>query len=131
MYVTTADFEQAFGQAELADLLAGGEDFTKTEAAAASLADGYMAVRYPLPLLAVPSIVKGWVLDITRFRLWDKRAPEEVRRRYEDALQQLRHLAEGKLSLPPDASGTPATSGFESDGYSADRVFTADTLSCF
>lgn len=131
MYVTEADFEQAFGLGELTDLLAEGADFAKTEAASASLIGGYIGARYTLPLAVVPDVVKGWALDVTRYRLWDDAAPEEVRRRYEDALAQLRDLAAGRLALPPDVNGTPAASGFETEGYAAERVFTADTLAGF
>lgn len=131
MYVTQEQFEEAFGQEELDGLLNSGGSFADVEAAAASLASGYIGAKYTLPLLTVPDLVKGWVLDITRYRLWDEAAPTEVRRRYEDALQQLRDLAAGKLALPPDATGTPATGGFESEGYSDERVFTATTLADF
>mgnify|MGYP000570761672 FL=1 len=131
MYVTKKDFEQAFGQDELADLLGQGADFEKTEQAASSLASGYIGARYTLPLLTVPDVVKGWALDITRYRLWDEAAPEEVRRRYEDALQQLRDLAAGKLALPPGVDGTPSTGGFESEGFADERIFTATTLEDF
>lgn len=130
-YVTEEEFEQAFGRDELDDLLAGGADFAKTEAAAASLIGGYIGAKYALPLAAVPDIVKGWALDVTRYRLWDEQAPEEVRRRYEDALAQLRDLARGTIMLPPDANGTAAAGGFEAEGYSAERVFTSDTLAGF
>lgn len=122
-YVTSEAFEQAFGQDELADLLARGHDFTKTESGAASLIDGYLASRYTLPLAAVPEMLRAWALDIARFRLWDDQAPEEVRRRYEDALAQLRDLAAGRISLPPAANGAPAAQAFDFDGYSAPRVF--------
>lgn len=128
MYVTQTEFEQAFGQDELSELLANGADFARAEAAAASLAEGYIGAKYALPLAAVPPVLKGWVLDITRYRLWEERAPDEVRRRYEDALGQLRDLARGVLALPPGAGGVQASTGFDSDGYSAERVFTSDTL---
>jgi phage gp36-like protein len=131
MYITQAEFEQAFGQDELTDLLGQGADFTKTERAASSLVSGYIGAKYTLPLLTVPDVVKGWALDITRYRLWDEAAPEEVRRRYEDALQQLRDLAAGKLALPPGVDGTPSTGGFESEGFADERVFTAATLADF
>ena len=131
MYATKQDFEHAFGQDELADLTGQGSDFTKAEWAASSLISGYIGARYTLPLLTVPDVVKGWALDITRYRLWDEAAPEEVRRRYEDALKQLRDLAAGKLALPPGVNGTPSASGLEAEGYSAERVFTAETLADF
>lgn len=131
MYITQPEFEQAFGQDELTDLLAQGADFSKTEQASASLVSGYIGARYTLPLLSVPDVVKGWTLDITRYRLWDEAAPEEVRRRYEDAISQLRDVAAGKLALPPGVDGTPSSGGFESEGFADERVFTADTLKGF
>lgn len=130
-YITEEDFEEAFGRPELDDLLGGGSDFANVQAAASGLIDGYLASKYSLPLVTVPALVKGWALDITRFRLWDEQAPEEVRRRYEDALEQLRDLAAGRLALPPGADGTPSTPPLDYDAYSNERVFTADTLKDF
>ena len=127
-YITEAQFEQRFGQREYADLLAGGHSYGQSENDAASMVDGYLSTRYTLPLLSVPSIVTGWTADITRYKLWDEAAPEEVRRRYEYAIGQLRDLAAGKLSLPPGVDGTPVSSGLVMAGYSNDRVFTQSTL---
>lgn len=132
-YCTTTQFSEAFGASELADLT--GEDshtFERAESDAAGIIDGYLASRYTLPLVSVPTMVTGWALDITRYRLWDERAPDEVRRRYEDAIGQLRDLARGLISLPPGSGGVaPASGGLVFDGYCADRVFTADTLAGF
>jgi phage gp36-like protein len=131
-YITEAQFEQRFTARELTELLEDGAAFVRAENDAASLIDGYLASRYSLPLLAVPDIVRGWAGDITRFKLWDDHAPEEVRRRYEDAITQLKDLAAGRLALPPDAAGVAvAASGFYSEGYSDTRVFTATTLAGF
>lgn len=130
-YCTEARFERRFGQRELADLLANGHGYAQTENDAASLVDGYLAARYTLPLVVVPEIVIGLTADITRYRLWDQRAPDEVRRRYEDALAQLRDIAAGRLSLPPDVTGAVPVGGLAFDGYAAERVFTADTLADF
>jgi phage gp36-like protein len=130
-YITDQEFEQAFGDEELADLTGDGSEFAKVAEAASSLINGYIASKYTLPLLTVPDVVKGWALDITRYRLWDEAAPAEVRRRYEDALQQLRDLAAGRLALPPGVDGTPSTGGFESEGFADERVFTATTLEDF
>lgn len=132
-YCTTNQFSEAFGASELADLT--GEDshtFARSEADAGGMIDGYLASRYTLPLASIPAIVTGWALDITRYRLWDERAPDEVRRRYEDAIGQLRDLARGLMSLPPDTTGAlPGGTKFDFDGYGAERVFTADTLAGF
>lgn len=95
---------------------------------AASLIDGYLLTRYTLPLVSVPSLVVAWAADIARFKLWDDRAPEEVRKRYEDALAQLKLLASGAMSLPPGSDGAKPAASVVFASYSAPRVFTAQTL---
>lgn len=130
-YLTRAQFEQRFGVAETVDLLSNGAAYQRAESEAASLVDGYVAAKYTLPLLAVPEIVRGWVADIVRFKLWAEQAPEEVRQRYDDALEQLRDLAAGRLALPPGSNGAATTSPFEFDSFANERVFTADTLAGF
>lgn len=131
-YVTEAGFERRFGQDELSDLLRPGHSFGQVENEAASMVDGYLAARYVLPLVNVPDLVRALVADIARYRLWDEAAPEEVRRRFESAMQQLRDLAAGKVLLPPDAAGTPpAAGGLFFDGYSDERAFTSSTLAGF
>lgn len=132
IYLTEAQFEQRFGVTETRELLEDGNSYVRAENDAASLIDGYLATRYALPLVSVPALVRGWAADITRFHLWDDHAPEEVRRRYDDALSRLKELAAGKVNLPPDASGVPAAgAGFDSEGYADERVFTATTLADF
>ena len=58
---------------------------------AEGLVNGYLSVRYVLPLTFVPLLVSNWVADIVRFKLWDNKASAEVRQRYEDVLRQLEH----------------------------------------
>jgi len=128
-YITEAQVERRFGIDELTDLQRSGNSFGQAEAEAASLIDGYLATRYTLPLVSVPQIVTGWAGDITRFKLWDERAPDEIRTRYDDALEQLTQLSRGQIALPPGSDGVAVvSSGFAVDGFSAERVFTAETL---
>ena len=126
-YVTLAEFALAFGEQESDELVADGPTFVAAETKASALVDGYVAAKYSLPLANVPAIVKGWTLDIARFFLWEDRAPEEVRSRYDLAVEQLRDLARGVMKLPPDVNA-PQASGFATAGFSAERVFTSDTL---
>lgn len=131
VYFTEAAFERRFGSDELRDLLADGASYADAESQAASLIDGFLASRYELPLATVPALVLGWAGDLTRYKLWEERAPSEVRQRYEDAIDQLKMLAGGKISLPPTAAGVAATPGVLFGGFSAERVFTQDTLAEF
>lgn len=127
-YLTQEQFSQRFGATELVDLLSNGAGFEDVEQDAASLINGYLTARYSLPLSSVPTLVAGWAADIARFKLWDDHAPEEVRKRYEDALAQLKLLAQGVISLPPGSNGAQVTAKVSFAGYSAERVFTQDTL---
>ncbi len=131
VYVTPSAYEARFGAQELTDLLADGAAFTQAENDAAGLVNGYVAARYSLPLVSVPPMVVGWTADILRHKLWAERAPDEVRRRYDDAIAQLRDVARGLVALPAGADGTAAAGALVFGGYSALRVFDEDTLAGF
>jgi len=141
-YIDSTKLRNRFGDTEIDELI--GADATEDPPVtgdadrlaracedATSLINGYLSSRYALPLVDVPTMVEGWAADIARYRLWDDQAPEEVRRRYEDALAQLKQVSTGVISLPPDASGTPSAPSTQFGGYSATRVFTEDTLCGF
>lgn len=130
-YLTRQQFENRFGDDELADLESNGNSYGEAENQASSEVDGYLAVRYTLPLLSVPALVQGWVADITRYRLWDEGAPATVKERYEAAVRQLEQLAKGLINLPPDVSGVAPTAGFTYAAESWERVFTEDSLRGF
>jgi len=138
-YIDGTGLRQRFGTKEVDDLIGADPLAVPAEAGdvdklaracgdATTMIDGYLAGRYTLPLVSVPNMVQGWAADVARYRLWDEHAPEEVRRRFEDALSQLKLLAQGLIALPPGSDGTPASAGLKFGGYSAARVFTSDTL---
>lgn len=144
-YIDRDGLEQRFGADEIGKLLdddgdadggTGGAEAGEVEALdraiedAASLIDGFLAVKNPLPLTApFPTLVVNWSADIVRFKLWDERAPAEVRQRYEDVLKQLEQLAKGLIALPPAPEA--ASTGVVFGGYSACRVFDEDSLAAY
>lgn len=131
-YATPAAFKLRFGETEFDDLTSEGTSvFTQAADDADAVINGYLASRYTLPLTTVPALVVAWALDLTRYNLWDERSPEEVRRRQEEVLAQLKLLSEGKISLPPGSDSTVPTVSAAPAYYSATRVFDADTLSDF
>jgi phage gp36-like protein len=115
-YATQADLEARFGADELTQLTdrvgAGVPDaaiVARALADADAEIDGYLASRYALPLATVPPVLVRIACDIARYRLWEDRASEEVRRRYEDARRMLESIARGQVSLGlPAASSAPA-----------------------
>lgn len=134
-YATRTDMTDRFGEDEIAELEASGSDLqdgsARTDAAlsdATHIIDGYLSARYATPLTTPPALVIGWACDIARYKMWDESAPAEVRRRFEDAMSQLRDAARGTMSLPGQ---TAPASGVAFAHYSDERVFTRDTLAGF
>ena len=132
-YAARTTLETAFGAEELvqiADRDGDGEPdatlLTAVLSRADVLIDGYLAGRYALPLAAPPPVLVAVAADLARYWLYDDAAPEQVRKRYEDALACLKDVASGKvlLALPPVAvspSGSPEHSA-------PARRFTTETL---
>jgi len=115
-YATQADLEARFGVDELIQLTdragTGVPDAAIVARAlsdAAAEIDSYLASRYALPLSPVPAVLARIACDIARYRLWEDRASDEVRRRYEDARRLLESIAKGTVSLGlPEENAAPA-----------------------
>lgn len=61
--------------------------------------NGHIGGRYPLPPPNVPSNLKRMACDIARYRLYFQQPTEEVRKRYEDAIEFLKRVADNKAHL--------------------------------
>lgn len=85
--------------------------------------DGYLAVRYTLPLASTPPVLVRIACDVARYRLYDDAATEEVRNRYTDAVKWLAAIARGLVSL-----GMPPTTA-PSDAVAMPH-FTGETRRC-
>jgi len=137
-YATEANMIERFGETEILELTDRDKDSEVDSAVldgalsdADALIDGYLAARYTLPLASVPSLLIGPACDIARFKLWDDRAPDEVRKRYDDALALLKLISNGTVVLPPDAQGEKPAASASMDFYCQTRVFTEETLADF
>ena len=119
-YATLPDLVLAFGEQSIIDLTdradppAGAVD---AEVAARALADavgemeGYLGVRYSLPVTAQPERLRAVCCDLARYRLCGDRVTDEVRVRYEDAVRWLKDISAGRAILAgalPPAGGAPA-----------------------
>lgn len=138
-YATKQDMIDRFGEVELKQLTdrAGAIETIDDTVLGKSLADadaeinGYLAGRYTLPLASTPLILVGHACDIARYRLYDDRATEHVRQRYEDALKYLRDVGAGKISLGLDVGNQPQAEAGGARAEGDDRVFTRDNLPDF
>lgn len=136
-YCTLNDLIKRFGESEINDLLDRDSDglhesetLDMTIADADSLIDGYLGVRYKVPIIPTPTIIKAFSCDITRFLLWDDNAPEEIRKRYSDVIARLKDYAKGLMVLP-DAQAAPQNPSGGVDFIANERVFTSDSLKGF
>lgn len=139
-YIDRTYMETAFGAFELEKLTdrdgsAGAiVDAVLDQAIAGAEAEvnGYLTGRYALPLQQTPEILRPWTADIARYRLHTEIVPEAVQDRYERALQQLRKIRDGHLSLGddnPELSAEPDTGGPQFEGD--ERIFDRESLKGF
>ena len=114
-YATKNGLIEQFGQAELIQLTDRAMPRTnaivdavldRAIAAAGGEIDSYLAASFAVPIATVPAQLARIAGDITRFRLYDNRATEEVRNRYKDAITWLKDIQSGRASLISD-TGVP------------------------
>lgn len=106
-YATQADIAELYGADALhvadrdGDGLADTGAVTRALEGASDEIDSHLAVRYRLPLAEPPRILRQYAVDIALYRLAlsaDVQS-EEHRRRYKDAIDALKLIAEGKAAL--------------------------------
>lgn len=106
---------------------------------ASGLIDSYLSIRYTIPLVTYPDLLKRLCVDIALYWLSPDAgtATEEKRQRYEDALAWLERIAQGKTGLGIVDSRTPnkkLKGRSVSDGVliqSNTRLFSRNTLGVF
>ncbi|MDR1039901.1 MAG: DUF1320 domain-containing protein [Deltaproteobacteria bacterium] len=139
-YAVKKDMLERYGKPEMEGLVADGEKGeASVDAALADAAgeiDGYLAVRYALPLPQGrnwPSL--KWIsCDMARYRLWEGKIKDEtdtVYMRYRRAVGYLEALAAGEATLVDDKGEGPPLSGKGSSiRVRSDRAkaFTNDVL---
>lgn len=122
MYATQLDLETAYGAGLIARLADNDGDGAADQAAiesalevASAIIDGYLAVRYAVPLEQAPVTVRELCIDLALYRLAHNSLKQtaEMRLRYEDAIKFLERVADGKASIGIDVDG---------DGASEDQV---------
>lgn len=114
MYASQQQLIDRFGYQELMELTDRG----RTGIIDADVIDGalrdadaeinsFLASRYTLPLTQTSQELVRLSCDITRYRLFDIRATDAVKARYDDAIKKLRDVARGVASLGIDQASQP------------------------
>ncbi|MFB2531028.1 gp436 family protein [Paracoccus sp. p3-h83] len=94
-----------------------------------NIINGYIGVKYALPLPAVPDLVRSWATSIARYVLHRNGAPENVSQDYKDAIAALKDVARGVLALPvAPGDAPPASVGGRVMAHHRDLVFTASRM---
>ena len=111
-YSTQADLEDQLSSEELRqltdDLDSGSINTTIANRAiddADAEIDSYIGVRYDVPLATIPQIIKKVSVDIAIYNLYARRqilTPEARRQRYEDAIELLKNVSKGLVTLGTD-----------------------------
>ncbi|OGV64132.1 MAG: hypothetical protein A2283_12435 [Lentisphaerae bacterium RIFOXYA12_FULL_48_11] len=137
MYCTLNDILDMMDEAEIIrytdDDDTGAVNTAVTDKAitgAGALIESHLAVRYTVPVSPAPDIVRELAVDIAIYKIQSRRgqSPEEIRKKYEDAIKYLEKVASGKIILP-GASAAPT--GIGSDAVTittSTRIFSRESM---
>lgn len=139
-YASQQDMIDRFGEGELVELTdratppTGAIDAAVVAGALAdadAAIDGYIAVRYELPLPATPALLVRVACDIARKHLYKDAPLDEVTAAYKTAIALLRDISRGVAELDiagaepaADTTAAPATAG-------PAQVFTKNSMGGF
>lgn len=116
-YSTIANMIERYGEGELIGLTDRGAIATgvidesvveKALTSASDKVDGFLAVRYALPLSDTPPLISGLVEVLAYWDLHPSEPDEKLKTDHKEALSTLRDISQGKVKLDVD--------GVEPDG---------------
>ncbi len=129
-YATLDDLRRRFGEEELIQLTdrahAGAIDTDVVDRAlsdATAEMDGYLAARYQLPLGSVPLVLVRLCADIARYYLYDDHATDQVTERHKAAVETLKRISNGQVSLGLDAEGESPETADGAEMTSGGRIW--------
>lgn len=93
---------------------------------ASSMIDGYLAVRYSLPLSTVPVALTQAACVIARYTLESGKATEQAAEQYKTAIRYLTDISKGVVQLGLGADGTVPENNDGAVIESAGSVFSRD-----
>lgn len=139
-YTSTSDLEARYGSQLLIELT--DRDAPATGAIVQSVVDralsdtdavidGYLAVRYTLPLSEVPALIADLAQAIAIYKLHVFMPDPKIEADYEAALRSLRDISAGKIRLPVDGGVAEGTAGTGARITDRERPMTEDNLKGF
>lgn len=139
-YAAKADMLQRYGEKELIQITDRAEPYQDVinddilnnalDDASAQI-DLHLAGRYALPLATVPPALVDMCCTAAWYRLNRGRYTDEMRKDYEDVLQQLENIASGKVKLELGGGTEPQSAAAIAKVSAPDRIFNRDTLKGF
>ncbi|MBN9243382.1 MAG: DUF1320 domain-containing protein [Mesorhizobium sp.] len=135
-YASLSDLVERAGEIEILDTadrdhdgIADADVIQAALEAADEAINGYLAVRFRLPLTTVAPVVQRWAVSIARYHLHRNGPPDYVVRDYRDAFAELEKAVAGKLNVPGADGTTPAaSSGGATVSEGPEPAFTRDKL---
>ena len=138
-YSTQDDILKEISEKDLAQLTSEDDEVIDTDVVATAIAnadseiDGYVGVRYSLPLTSPPALIKKLSIKIALYNLFSRRSnrlggmDETIKENYNNSVAMLKDISKGVLTLgidPPPAAVSEGGASFKGE----DREFTRDTL---
>lgn len=130
-YATRADLIERFGDTEIRQMEHEGVSYEQILTDTDALINGYLARSYQVPLTNPSALLVGWACDIARYKIRSRTIrgsdalSEDIRKRYEDVLKQMKDAADGSLVLDLEVTPTDANNATTRvSGCSDEAVFT-------
>ena len=138
-YTSKAEMVDRFGELEMIQLtdreitgLLDEDVLNRALADADALLDGYLRLRYAIPVDDATGLLSMLAADVTRYLLYDEHPTDIVKERYEKALERLKEIARGLVTLDADSADSGDEDAATASGTVAvvanSQVFTSDTL---
>lgn len=139
-YADTDRMVEVFGLDEMLQLTDAETDaLSETDAAkirtaledASALIDGYVRVRYSLPLNPPPALLVRVCCDIARFYLYRDKPTDTVKDAYRQWLDILKQISMGTYQLSNEAGQVPMSAGDVVLMGGEDRIYNHKNLTGF
>ncbi len=140
-YCTQDDIEKFIPAESLASLTTENEDEPDAAVVADCIAradaeiDGYLGIRYQVPVSPVPDLVKAMSVDLAIYNLHKRRPlmsmPDICKMAYGDRIAFLKAVVAGNATIGASAAEPPAVSQDVVEIGSSERIFSGDSLKGF